>query len=180
MAERAPEQSREPCPMPLKPGRRLRCALWALSIMCAVLWIATGWCFGHVGRVIGKYDYVVGLSWGCIGVGRETFPGVVWQARLHGNVGIAGEPRWQMLPRFSNGPQAFGVRGTGGRVPLWLPLIACAASAWYLGRRERRHVSRCAICGYDLAGLPEGATSCPECGTTPRVIGEAAETSAAG
>jgi hypothetical protein len=51
-------------------------------------------------------------------------------------------------------------------VPLWLPIVASAASgaALVYRARHRPNDGTCPGCGYDLTGIT--TTICPECGTT--------------
>ena len=57
--------------------------------------------------------------------------------------------------------------GTGTAVPLWMPLAASGGLTLAFGApsifRRRKRPGHCPACGYDLRGLPAGA-SCPECG----------------
>jgi hypothetical protein len=57
-------------------------------------------------------------------------------------------------------------RGFGIHLPLWIPFALTTAPAFWLFRRPDRRPARlgcCAACGYNLAGLADGA-ACPECG----------------
>lgn len=82
----------------------------------------------------------------------------------------AVDPRFVWMPAA----QTYSTPDGGGawvRLPLWLLLIPAAPIAGHAlvaGIRALRAVpGACARCGYDRAGLPEGAV-CPECGATPR------------
>jgi hypothetical protein len=65
---------------------------------------------------------------------------------------------------FSGNLGAYTVRSID--IPHWLLAAALGIPAWLLWRkhlRERLSPSACRACGYECAGLPEGA-ACPECG----------------
>src|SRR4051812_37899371 len=68
--------------------------------------------------------------------------------------------------RFEHRPLLGGMDYWMAQVPLWGLAVAVAvpgAILWYRHRRHRFGPGRCPKCGYELAGLAEGA-GCPECG----------------
>ena len=54
-------------------------------------------------------------------------------------------------------------------IPLWMPftVFGSASAAAWRRRSRRRSRGECAVCGYDLAGLPNAGV-CPECGRAMR------------
>lgn len=53
-----------------------------------------------------------------------------------------------------------------GRLPLWIPLLLSAVPTVWLWMRVRQTArGLCRTCGYDLRGLNEAISRCPECGT---------------
>lgn len=69
------------------------------------------------------------------------------------------------LPACERTPTWKGNTSTLVRIPLWIPFTMSAAVSVWAWRRhwKRNRHGLCAKCGYDLAGLPDGA-ACPECG----------------
>ena len=52
-------------------------------------------------------------------------------------------------------------------LPLWLPFLLIALPTGFLFYRDRKaKPGLCAVCHYDLRGLPETTMNCPECGTS--------------
>lgn len=71
------------------------------------------------------------------------------------------EPEW--LPYYKRS-RSFG---TGGSVPLWIPMLMLgvpAGASWWR-RRRRVRSDTCTACQYSLSGLATGCR-CPECGET--------------
>jgi hypothetical protein len=51
-----------------------------------------------------------------------------------------------------------------GCVPLGIAAALLVAAGFVVRRTPRPRVGVCRKCGYELAGLPVGASHCPECG----------------
>lgn len=85
--------------------------------------------------------------------------GAIWNATLPG----APEPQdvWMPTPFVPVRPLAIGMIANTMLYSTLVALVVLAPGAWRVWRRERR--GSCVGCGYDLAGLGEGAC-CPECG----------------
>src|SRR5262249_44817741 len=91
-----------------------------------------------------------------------------------GQIGVGFRPGLNTARGFSAGPLSRGhplhflprfqrVGGWDFFLPLWIPvLLAILPSLWIRWMAAAGPPSRCAICGYDLAGNTTGI--CPECG----------------
>jgi hypothetical protein len=98
------------------------------------------------------------VSWGCLSVSRLP-PSY--------NMGVSSL-YWRGFRKFETywwPPGGFHRSGYWGwyvTLPLWMPVLASAASLSLLLFRRRRHrLGLCVACGYDLRGSPG---KCPECG----------------
>ncbi len=96
-----------------------------------------------------------------ISTGGQNVPVISWEY-----AGFKGlQTRW--APLLSLPPFQF-------ILPLWMPVVAFAAVAWWgfflpnARRRRRTKLGLCVSCGYDLRASPE---RCPECGTEFRRSG---------
>ena len=59
-----------------------------------------------------------------------------------------------------------GARNSYYCIPLWVPflLIALPTGFLFYSDRKQNRPGLCAVCRYDLRGLPETTMKCPECG----------------
>lgn len=148
---------------------------WAGAGMCAVIlaaWFASGW-FGSIVQTLEHerlWDFeVVG---GRLCLARVDFgpPGSVSGSEFHSSVTKRKTPTpawdWSISREVHVNP---GLPNDYFiEVPLHVPLALIAlVTGGLFGNDTRRRrtagTNRCAKCGYDRAGLAEGA-ACPECG----------------
>ena len=85
-----------------------------------------------------------------LGVRYESFP------PERGEWGLLRLPSWINW--------GFGI--TTVHIPLWLPFLLIALPTGFLlySDRKQNRPGLCAVCRYDLRGLPETTAKCPECG----------------
>jgi hypothetical protein len=157
----------------------LRWGVVAVAGVCALVFVVSGWCeaWWSVQRVDASSGYT-----------RQDY-GLVYRGRVHVSGmgfskgrGVTQPDGWAVrrspselgrpvvVPRWdwgwdwhrTTGPVSYSYMV---RVPLWAGVAP--AGVVFAGRalwrwRTRPRAGRCASCGYDLAGLSEGAV-CPEC-----------------
>lgn len=146
----------------MKPHPRIRkTTKWtgaAVSVVLVGVWVGSVW---YIGAWRGKNGHGVDISGGRLNVSWPVAPG-----------GWGEVPGWH----FDRYPTALhwmyersdDAIGTWIALPIW-PIALSAAivtlAAWRLDTLARRRArpGMCPKCGYDRAGLPEGA-ACPECG----------------
>jgi hypothetical protein len=151
----------------MKPRPRIRKMIkWggaAVTVLLVVVWIGSSWCWMRLAAPSGRQWR---LDQGAVvcdppggGIATSWIPGGGW------SFDVSRQPT-------GDGNQKVRL-SLGGRRILIAPFAmlagAVAAAAWrfdVLARRGRRNV--CSKCGYDRAGIGEGAV-CPECGAIPKV-----------
>jgi hypothetical protein len=72
--------------------------------------------------------------------------------------------RWALWPALRAGAW-FNLYIWHLKLPLWIPAATTLPFVWLCWRRHREALKgprRCAVCRYDLSGLPPGSP-CPEC-----------------
>lgn len=143
-----------------------RIAKWTCvlgAIATAAAWIASAWWAIFLGRAYtGFFGVTAGqfvINWKPLADGETiTENGLLvyrihspmfWWFRWDAYTGFGGDTAWFLC------------------IPLWLVLLAFAAPAVWLWRRDRLHCLQaksglCPACGYDRRGLASGAP-CPEC-----------------
>jgi hypothetical protein len=100
-------------------------------------------------------------------VGKAGLPDSGWKGSI---AHLGGSPVVEWLPDMNNGQGALSPSWFI-RVPLWPVLLLLGlGSAWTWWRWLSDPATRCASCGYDLAGLKGDV--CPECGTAMSEPGE--------
>lgn len=139
----------------LRPAKRLALAACLATLLVGLLSLE----YGVLVRRFGERSALeFGVGGGAIVVFRYdpgSFTG--WATEFFTR--LLGEDDGPFLiPQFRPAP------GEPFVLPLWLPLALLGAGAGCLfwADRRRRSFDECRKCGYDLAGLPQGA--CPECG----------------
>lgn len=133
---------------------------WTLFALLAVVFaISVFWTVGRQGE-----HYAISVDGGSIRIVWSSRPEKEsdrgWWARSERDV-----IRWWTTSDAGSGRVGWWTADT---FPLWmlmLPALTAAVVAESIGWRARRRRSegRCVPCGYDRAGLEEGA-KCPECG----------------
>jgi hypothetical protein len=136
-----------------------RWSLTVLTCLCLGLWVFSlrhyvlaGWS-GH-GQVM-----VIG------GMARWTSSPQLFTRAV--SIGPASwRTRWWFTwSRDRSIPTVTGLGRLQVEVPLWAPVVVSGGPTLALWGRwlRRKRGGCCLVCGYDLAGLPEGGV-CPECG----------------
>ena len=145
---------------------RLRAVMkWSGVTLCVLifaLWLVSG------------FRVVVLAKWNgrCL-IQCSASAGVLWCAFRDNPYGRSPDPAefayWFAFPRKEPGwtwPIRPAVWATGGFTPLYLPFLLIALPTGFLFYSDRKVRSGlCAVCRYDLRGLPETTTRCPECGS---------------
>jgi len=137
--------------------------LWGFTYFCTIVHVDPGHRIIDIssGAVVCVPDGTVSNDPG----NRLTSVVVGYQPGLSFHNVAAGTFSWG---RIKNSRWRYSTFGGFVQVPLWMPLLVFAipsAIAWERFARRRRR-GTCAVCGYDLAGLPKDAP-CPECGPLP-------------
>lgn len=107
----------------------------------------------------------------CAGEDDSFFSGIVLYQPGWNRIGVIQKtfvPRyWWPIARSSPAGQ---FRLYQARIPLWIPAVSFAATAWWAWRLCRRFgAGCCAACGYQVTGVVGG--KCPECGRTIDAVG---------
>ena len=168
---------------------RLRAVMkWSGVTLCVLLfalWLASGWYLLHIrfGKQPSAGSTVVmsisagqwhvrqveaGLSvvLGPLDASNRVFPTAGQGTDFY----IGPEPTGLMdswdWPKFTREPDAIGPGyHTSADIPLYLPFLLVALPTGFLFYRDRKaRPGHCAVCRYDLRGLPETTMRCPECG----------------
>lgn len=153
---------------------RFRAAVkWSGATLCVLLfalWLASGWCGAHL--IARPDEDPFGTYHGVeVGSGQILLTYCADPA--------LGQLQWQcdiyrLLPKgfWDFGFSLYHVPPWWTIVfPLWLPFLLIALPTGYLCYRDRKaKPGLCAVCRYDLRGLPETTMKCPECGSLRRTV----------
>ena len=163
---------------------RLRALMkWSGVTLCVLLfalWLASGW-WGvtvmHLDstlpqdlRLVSRPvipDWEIWVVRGSLEIAHQSPPGppktMEWRVTYSSSSPASLRMRWMWWPQS----RAFvGPPIRKYWIPFWMPLalaVGVTIAYWYFD--YRRYLGRCAICRYDLRGLPETTMKCPECGT---------------
>jgi hypothetical protein len=115
------------------------------TVCVASIWYAVAWGIG---------DWTVYLSYGSVSIYYQKNAGIGYWFESGWNGESARLCIWF---EYAN----LGTSGWTLYVPLWPVIVAIVALMWWT--RERKCVTTCWHCSYDLTGNVSGI--CPECGT---------------
>jgi len=129
---------------------------WSVFVSVAVTYLVSV----LVPVSFGTNGWGVAISFGNVSILQESGVGggAVKQERNVGGFGYRRASNSELRQHRFAGANLY-------YVPVWFPLLIAAAPVLWLAARHRRVAlaSMCPSCGYDCAGVPEGAV-CPECG----------------